>query len=403
MTLEHTLSDITQHLDDWQGINEAQTAQAIVLRILHALGYDIWNPFEVMPEASGNGGYRPDYTVQIHDDIRIVIEVKLLGKNLADTEKDMTQAVNYINSLGKRWAILTNGQEWRFLDNDIRGDISQKHELTIDLKRHAKHAAGYLERLLSKKHWQTKNAEDDLKTIIQDIRADIQKRLQLGKIANKLTDKIGKGFSKDKLGIEMAVQYVLDANERQLAEDNLEHLVKRLLNDEETEPIDTVVNQEQEDETETPSTETLSVESVPTQSQTSLSEVERAIVEGIVRSRAFTSERGGADVQAWLGDEPLEATSWRDIHAGLAEAMLALEDKAVEELTQIYGSVTEKRKGDGTTYPPSGYRQLSNGRFIFLHAGASTHQRKILGLLTHLNITSQRLKVTYRGETFYLP
>jgi hypothetical protein len=83
--------------------------------------------------------------------------------------------------------------------------------------------------------------------------------------------------------------------------------------------------------------------------------------------------------------------------------MLALEDKAVEELTQIYGSVTEKRKGDGTTYPPSGYRQLSNGRFIFLHAGASTHQRKILGLLTHLNITSQRLKVTYRGETFYLP
>lgn len=398
MTLEHTLSDITRQLDDWQShsINEAQTAQAIVLRMLQALGYNVWNPFEVMPEAFGNGGYRPDYTIQLNGDIRFIIEVKVLGKNLADTEKDMTQAVNYINSVGRRWAILTNGQEWLFLDNDIRGEISQKRVLTLDLVSHAKHAASYLERLLSQKHWQTTDAEDALETIIKDIRADIQKRLQLGKIANKLAAKIGKGFSKDKLGIEMAVQYVLDANERQLAEDNLEHLVKRLLEGEETELIHAVVNRE--DKTETPS-----AESVPTQSQTPLSEVERAIIEGIVRSRQYTSERGGADVQAWLGDEPLEATSWRDIHAGLAEAMLTLNDKAVEELTQIYVSITEKRKGNGETYPPSGYRQLSDGRFIFLHASAASHQRRILDLLTHLNITSQRLKVAYRGETFYLP
>ena len=135
MTLEHTLSDITRHLNDWQvsGINEAQTAQAIVLRILHALGYDIWNPFEVVPEASGNGGYRPDYTIQLDGDIRFIIEVKALGKTLSDADKEQTQAVNYINVQGKRWAILTNGREWLFFDNHRPVEIAQKRVLPLTL------------------------------------------------------------------------------------------------------------------------------------------------------------------------------------------------------------------------------------------------------------------------------
>jgi len=49
--LENTLQFIRSSVSDWQakGLNEAQTCQAIILRILQDLNYDIWNPFEIFP------------------------------------------------------------------------------------------------------------------------------------------------------------------------------------------------------------------------------------------------------------------------------------------------------------------------------------------------------------------
>jgi len=390
MTLEHTLSDITRQLDDWQGINEAQTAQAIVLRILHALGYDIWNPFEVVPEVSGNSG-RPDYIIQLDSDIRFVIEVKVLGRNLADTEKDMTQAVNYINHLGKRWAILTNGQEWLFLDNTIRSETSQKRALTINLERHAKHAANYLERLLSKQHWQKTNAEDDLAPIITDIREDIQRRLELGKIADKLADKIGNGFSKDEQGIRAAVQYVLDSNERQLAETeaSLEFLVKRLLDGEE-------INGIKQGNPEPPVPVTI-------RSRTPAS-VKLAIIEGITRSMAFLKRQRRSELQAWFDGELLEANSWRNVYAGIAEAIITLKGtESLNELVQINDNTTDRLKASGQPYEVNAYRELSNGKFLYYHYSADRLRANISKLLEYLEVKPQSLKVLYDGETYYLP
>ena len=66
MSLKNVLRKLSTDLELWSdtGINEAQTSQAVILPILQALGYDIFNPLEVVAQSSGYG-YIPDYTVDL--------------------------------------------------------------------------------------------------------------------------------------------------------------------------------------------------------------------------------------------------------------------------------------------------------------------------------------------------
>ncbi|MCP6313139.1 hypothetical protein NL444_27095, partial [Klebsiella pneumoniae] len=87
-----------------------QTRQVILLRILQALGWDIWNPEEVSAEKNSGGGggaYIPDFTVALAGDNKYILEAKALGREF--TENDKTQAVNYAGAIGLRWAVLSNG------------------------------------------------------------------------------------------------------------------------------------------------------------------------------------------------------------------------------------------------------------------------------------------------------
>lgn len=70
MNLKHVINDIVANLARWEqtGLNEAQTRQVMVLRLFQALGYDIWNPFEVIAEQNsggGSGSYIPDFTLRV--------------------------------------------------------------------------------------------------------------------------------------------------------------------------------------------------------------------------------------------------------------------------------------------------------------------------------------------------
>ena len=394
MTLETSLQAITSQLSAWvqpPGINEAQTSQAIILRLFYALGYDIWNPLEVIPEMPGNGGYRPDYTIALAGDVRFIVEVKHLGKNLADTEKDMTQAVSYINSRGKRWAILTSGQEWLFFDNDIRGETAQKRVLTIDLLKHKKHVAGYLEQLLSKQHWQRNDAEDALEAIIQHIQSDIDKHQQLNRIREKLRNKIGYGFSKDRAGLETAIKYELDPDERQLAEAEFEVLHKRLLGDL---PSTSEVSARQSN----PKTTT------PQPLPSSLEAIKQAIIAGINSTQALQRTRETSNFTARIDEQVLNAMSWRDIHAGIAEALISLNRQDIlNSLLHVHSSMDERRKHGREPYPKIAYRQLGNGSFIFLHYGAQGHRRKCLELLEALGVHEPFIEVTYKGVLEHLP
>jgi predicted type IV restriction endonuclease len=116
MSVQQVLEAIRTQLPAWRTatLNEAQTSQVIILRLIQALGYDIWNPNEVFPQEAANGNI-PDFIV-LHDDTRrFIVEVKKLDTPLTDRMK--TQAVSYANNQAIQWAVLTNGAEWLLFDS----------------------------------------------------------------------------------------------------------------------------------------------------------------------------------------------------------------------------------------------------------------------------------------------
>lgn len=86
---------------------EAIVRQAIVLRLLHAAGFDIWNPAEVVPEETNGSGNRSDFLIRVGKG-KFALELK--GAGIALKGKPYEQVVTYAASEGTRWAMLTNGR-----------------------------------------------------------------------------------------------------------------------------------------------------------------------------------------------------------------------------------------------------------------------------------------------------
>jgi hypothetical protein len=90
---------------------------------VQALGYDIFNPSEVMPEYSADfpeikSGERVDYAILENGKPKILVEAKPYRTNLKDTEKG--QLARYFHVTEARVGILTNGRVYQFytdLDN----------------------------------------------------------------------------------------------------------------------------------------------------------------------------------------------------------------------------------------------------------------------------------------------
>ena len=101
------------------GRGEEATKQALVLPMLDALGYDIWNPAEVCPEfdadfATRRGAQpeRVDLAVLLGDEPRIFIEVKSVDTKLDNHHGQLSRYFNAVPTVSL--AVLTNGREYRF-------------------------------------------------------------------------------------------------------------------------------------------------------------------------------------------------------------------------------------------------------------------------------------------------
>lgn len=107
--------------------NEEQTKQSLILPVIHALGYEIFNPDEVVMEfacdapvlkARNGKPESVDYAIRIGGRVAILIEAKGADENL---DRHGGQLARYFMATDCRHAILTNGLEWRFfsdLDKD---------------------------------------------------------------------------------------------------------------------------------------------------------------------------------------------------------------------------------------------------------------------------------------------
>ena len=109
--------------------DEAATKQAVILRILKALGWDPFTIDEVYPEYSV-GGKRVDYALRYNGRNKVFIEVKKVNEDL---EKHQEQLLNYSFQEGVNLAILTNGISWWFYLPLREGSWEQRKFYTIEI------------------------------------------------------------------------------------------------------------------------------------------------------------------------------------------------------------------------------------------------------------------------------
>jgi len=108
---------------------EEATKNAFIMPFISALGYDVFNPLEVIPEFTADVGTKKgekvDYAIKKDNDIIILIECKWSG---ADLHKEhASQLYRYFSATESRFAILTNAIDYLFYsDIDEPNKIDSK-------------------------------------------------------------------------------------------------------------------------------------------------------------------------------------------------------------------------------------------------------------------------------------
>ena len=112
-------NNILNRLPAVRNKGEEATKQAMVLPMLDALGYDIWNPSEVCPEYDADFAIkkagqkeRVDTAILLSNTPRIYIEIKSVDESLDGHEGQLARYFNATPAV--TLGILTNGMEWRF-------------------------------------------------------------------------------------------------------------------------------------------------------------------------------------------------------------------------------------------------------------------------------------------------
>ena len=115
---------------------EEATKNAMVLPFLQILGYNIFDPTEVIPEFTADIGIKKgekvDYAVAINNQPAILIEVKSARTSLQ--AQSMNQLLRYFGVTEAKIAILTNGIQYQFFSDLGKTNIMDTNAfLIVDL------------------------------------------------------------------------------------------------------------------------------------------------------------------------------------------------------------------------------------------------------------------------------
>lgn len=129
-----TLADKINQLKDKIGTEES-TKHAFVLPFINILGYDTFNPTEVVPEFTADLGLKKgekvDYAIFQNDEPILIIECKNWKDNLSIHG---SQLFRYFHVTKTRFALLTNGISYQFFtDLDEKNKMDQKPFLEFDI------------------------------------------------------------------------------------------------------------------------------------------------------------------------------------------------------------------------------------------------------------------------------
>lgn len=98
---------------------EEATKNALVMPFIAALGYDVFDPSEVVPEFTADVGIKRgekvDYAIKRGDDIVMLIEAKRVQEELCISHS--SQLFRYFTTTKARIGVLTNGVVYRFFSD----------------------------------------------------------------------------------------------------------------------------------------------------------------------------------------------------------------------------------------------------------------------------------------------
>ncbi|MCE7729644.1 type I restriction endonuclease [Vibrio campbellii] len=130
---------------------EEATKNALIMPFLHSvLGYDVFDPSEVIPEFTADTatkkGEKVDYALMKDNEVQILIECKKYGEQLST--KHAAQLFRYFSVTNARLAVLTNGTEYQFYtDLDAPNKMDEKPFLTMDLLKLDEHIVPEIKKL----------------------------------------------------------------------------------------------------------------------------------------------------------------------------------------------------------------------------------------------------------------
>ena len=134
MDLKDSLLRISENISRMKGSlqTEEATKNAFIMPMLTALGYDVFNPFEVVPEMdcdlTQKKGDKIDYAIMKDGKPIILVECKHCNQNL---DLHSTQLQKYFVASNARFAILTNGIEYRFYTDLEKPNIMDEKPFLI--------------------------------------------------------------------------------------------------------------------------------------------------------------------------------------------------------------------------------------------------------------------------------
>jgi hypothetical protein len=158
---------------DLPNYDEASTKQAVILPVLHFLGWNTHDVDEVKPEYPVEGTH-VDYSLRLNNANEVFIEAKGARESL---EKHEEQLLGYAFRQGIELATLTNGITWSLYLPTKKGDWKARKFYTIDiLQQESDDAAQKFIDLLSKENVQSgdalKNAESIYKGRLKKVKIE---------------------------------------------------------------------------------------------------------------------------------------------------------------------------------------------------------------------------------------
>ncbi len=138
MSFKEDVADLAKRAISAQAVaqTEEATKNAIVMPFLRVLGFDVFDPTQIIPEYVADVGLKKgekiDYAVKIGNRIEYLVEAKSVSTNLRDAQ--YSQLFRYFHTCEANIGILTNGLNiWFFTDLDAPNKMDAAPFFKFDL------------------------------------------------------------------------------------------------------------------------------------------------------------------------------------------------------------------------------------------------------------------------------